>query len=148
MSFFNSNYSAQCRGSKIGAENRQIAPLCQQTFCFQKFVDNVQQCFDLSPQVNFPSHYLNSNWKWWDWIHAIFLNLLYFIWFVNTKKYTDTISNFCLPFFLDIRSRLRSGSFWPPPPILNWPKSPHQLGLKTSIYLSLHKKLPIYWQAM
>ena len=32
---------------------------CQQTFCFQKFVDNTQQYFTLTPQANFPAQNLN-----------------------------------------------------------------------------------------
>ena len=28
-------------------------------FCFQKFVDNPQQCFAFTPQGNFPAHNLN-----------------------------------------------------------------------------------------
>ena len=52
----------------------------QQTFCFQKFVDNAQQCFAFTPQANFPAHNLNFHWRWrwWDRIQAIFLNLFYF----------------------------------------------------------------------
>ena len=49
-------------------------------FCFQKFVENVQQCFALLPQVNFPTNTLNFHWRWrWrDQIQAILLNLFYF----------------------------------------------------------------------
>jgi hypothetical protein len=36
-----------------------IAWWCQQTFCFQKFVINAQQCFAFTPQANFPTHELN-----------------------------------------------------------------------------------------
>ena len=32
---------------------------CEQTYCFQKFVDNPQQCFAFMPQANFPAHNLN-----------------------------------------------------------------------------------------
>ena len=32
---------------------QNIAGWCQQTFCFQKFVDNSQQCFDFTPQAKF-----------------------------------------------------------------------------------------------
>ena len=28
-----------------------MAGRCQQTFCFQKFVDNAQQCFAFTPQA-------------------------------------------------------------------------------------------------
>ena len=47
---------------------------CQQSFCFQKFVDNAQQFFALLPQVNFPAHNLNFRWwwRWWDQIKATF----------------------------------------------------------------------------
>ena len=49
-------------------------------FWKQKFVDITQQCFALSPQVNFPGDNLNFHWRqrWWDQIQAIFLNLFYF----------------------------------------------------------------------
>ena len=42
--------------------------------CFQKFVDNTQQCFAFMPQVNFPAHNLNFHWRWrwWDLIQATF----------------------------------------------------------------------------
>ena len=41
-------------------------------FSFQKFVDNAQQRFAITPQANFPAHNLNFHWKWrcWDWIQA------------------------------------------------------------------------------
>ena len=70
----NSNYG---RESFI---RQNIAGWCQQTFCFQKFVDNAQQCFAFTPQANFPAHNLNFHWmwRWWDRIQAIFLNLFYF----------------------------------------------------------------------
>ena len=32
----------------------KIAGHCQQSFCFQKFVENAQQCFAFTPQANFP----------------------------------------------------------------------------------------------
>ena len=53
---------------------QNIAPgWCQQTFCFQKFVDNVQQCFAFTPQANFLAHdYFDWSWKWWDGIQATF----------------------------------------------------------------------------
>ena len=53
---------------------------CQQTFCFQKFVDNIQQCFAFAPQANFPDQNLHFHWRWrwWDWIQDIFLDLFYF----------------------------------------------------------------------
>ena len=56
-----------------------IAWWCQQTFCFQKFVDNNQQCFASIFQTNFPVRNLNFHWRWrwWDWIQATFLNLFY-----------------------------------------------------------------------
>ena len=34
---------------------RNIVGWCQQTFCFQKFLDNSQQCFAFTPQTNFPA---------------------------------------------------------------------------------------------
>ena len=53
---------------------QNIAGWCQQTFCFQKFVNNAQQCFAFTPQANFPAHDLNFHWRWmwWDWIQATF----------------------------------------------------------------------------
>ena len=46
----------------------------------KKFVDIIQQCFALLPQVNFPANNLNFHWRWrwWDWIKTILLNLFYF----------------------------------------------------------------------
>ena len=38
---------------------QNIARCCQQIFCFQKFVDNAQQCFAFTPQAIFPAHNLN-----------------------------------------------------------------------------------------
>ena len=42
-----------------------------------------KKCFALTPQANFHDHNLNFHrrWRWWDRIKAIFLNLLYFIYF-------------------------------------------------------------------
>ena len=37
---------------------QNITGHCQQTFCFQKFDDNAQQCFAFTPQANFPAHNL------------------------------------------------------------------------------------------
>ena len=44
------------------------------TFCFQKFVDNAQQCFAFTPHAIFPAHNLNFHWRWrwWDRIQATF----------------------------------------------------------------------------
>ena len=44
----------------------------------------------LLPQVNFPAHNLNFHWRWrwWDRIHAIFLNLFYFTY--NNWKFIIT----------------------------------------------------------
>ena len=64
---------------------QNIVGRCQQTFENKKFVDITQQCFALLPQVNFPANNLNFNWRWRDWIQAIFLNLFYFIW-VNCSQ--------------------------------------------------------------
>ena len=44
-------------------------------FVFKSF----WQCFAFSTQVNFPTNNLNFQWRWLDWIQAIFLNLFYFI---------------------------------------------------------------------
>ena len=46
----------------------------------KKFVDKAQQCFAFTPQANFYAHIwiFYWRWRWWDWIQAIFLNLLYF----------------------------------------------------------------------
>ena len=32
--------------------------ICQQTFCFQRFVDNAQKCFAFTPQANFARNHL------------------------------------------------------------------------------------------
>jgi hypothetical protein len=48
--------------------------------CFQKFVDNAQQCFAFTPQANFPVHNLNFHWRWrwWDQnlLKSFLLNLV------------------------------------------------------------------------
>ena len=41
--------------------DKNIAGHCQQTFYFQKFVDNIQQGFACTPQANFLAHNLNFN---------------------------------------------------------------------------------------
>ena len=56
----NSNY---WRESLLDVIRQNIAGWLQQTFCFQKFVDNAQPCFAFTTQVNFPSHNLNFHWK-------------------------------------------------------------------------------------
>ena len=38
---------------------QNIAGWCQQTSCFHKFVENIQQCFALTPEAIFPAHNLN-----------------------------------------------------------------------------------------
>ena len=43
----------------LEAIRQNIAGWCQQTFCFQKFDDNTQQCFGFTAQANFPAHNLN-----------------------------------------------------------------------------------------
>ena len=43
---------------------QNIAGHCQQTFYFQKFVDNTQQCFAFTHQANSPAHNLNFHWRW------------------------------------------------------------------------------------
>ena len=55
--------------------------IVKKTFENKTFVGIIQQCFALLPQVNFPANNLNFHWRWrwWDRIHAIFLNLFYFI---------------------------------------------------------------------
>ena len=47
----------QIMGMKVYLRN--IAGHCQQTFESKKFVDIPQQCFALSPQVNFSTNNLN-----------------------------------------------------------------------------------------
>ena len=69
--------------------------VCQQTFCFQKFVDNTHQCFAFTLQ-NFPAHNLNFNWRWWDQIQATFKNLLYFKKTAKSLKKSPTFTfKFC-----------------------------------------------------
>ena len=50
------------------------SPSAKQTFFFQKFVDNSQQCFAFPPQANFPAYNLNFYWmwRWCDRIQATF----------------------------------------------------------------------------
>ena len=63
----------QIMGEKFAWGIKQnIAGHCQQTFCFQKFVDIAQRCFAFKPQTNFPAHYLNFYWRWRDQIQATF----------------------------------------------------------------------------
>ena len=52
----------------------------KKTFCFQKFVDNTQQCFAFTTQLNFAANNLDFHWRWrwWNQIQATFLNLFYF----------------------------------------------------------------------
>ena len=52
----NSNYG---RESLLEVIRQNIAGWCQQTSCFHKFVDNIQQCFALTPEAIFPAHNLN-----------------------------------------------------------------------------------------
>ena len=49
---------------------QNIVRWCQQTFCFQKFVDNTQQYFAFTSEANFPAHNLNFHWRWWYRIQA------------------------------------------------------------------------------
>ena len=62
------------RKSLLEVIRQNIAGCCQQTFCYQKFVDNAQQCFAFTPQANFPAYDLNFYWKWrwWDQIQVTF----------------------------------------------------------------------------
>ena len=83
-----------------------IAGWCQQTFCFQKFVDNAQQCFAFTPQTNFPARNLNFcwRWRWWDHIQATFWNIFYsiscfvFLGYGNIAPVTTAGRVFCLLF--------------------------------------------------
>ena len=72
--------SVKIMGGKVylRCKGKTFLGWCQQTFWFQKFVDNAQQCFALLFQVKFPANNLNFSWRWRDWIQAIFLNLFYF----------------------------------------------------------------------
>ena len=60
--------------SLLEVMRQNIAGWCQQTFCFQKFVDYAQHCFAFTPQANFLAHNLNFHWRWrwWDQIQATF----------------------------------------------------------------------------
>ena len=42
---------------------QNIAGWCQNPFCFQKFVENAQQCFAFKPQENFSAHNVNFQWS-------------------------------------------------------------------------------------
>ena len=74
---------------------QNIAGWRQQTFCFQKFVNNAQQCFAFTPQANFPTHNLNFHWRWrWcEQIQAIFLYLFYFIEGFKLQLKSNTIGS-------------------------------------------------------
>ena len=48
----------QIMAGKVCLKSKGRTLLCQQTFCFQNFVDNAQQCFAFTPQANFPAHNL------------------------------------------------------------------------------------------
>ena len=76
------------RESLLEVLRQKIAGWCQQSFCFQKFVDKAQQCFAFTTQANFPMHNLNFHWswRWWDQIQATFKNLFYFMARVISKK--------------------------------------------------------------
>ena len=50
---FISNYGQE---SLLEVIRQNIAGWCLQSFCFQKFVDNVQHCFAFTPQANFTAH--------------------------------------------------------------------------------------------
>ena len=67
----NSNYWQE---SLIEVIRQNIAGGWNQTSCFQKFVDNAQQCFAFIPQWNFPTHNLNFHWRW-RWRDQIFSTL-------------------------------------------------------------------------
>ena len=64
-------------------------------------MDITQQCFALLPQVNFPSHNLNSHWRWrwWDRIQAIFLNLSYFNKSMIAKRVLHITDHICSLFY-------------------------------------------------
>ena len=40
-------------------KGKTLLGVVNKLFCFQKFVDNTQQCFAFTPQANFPAHNLN-----------------------------------------------------------------------------------------
>ena len=76
-----SENSNHWRESLLQLIRQNIAGWCQQIFCFQKFVDNAQQCFAFTPEANFPAHDLNFHWRWWDRIYL----LKYFLLYCKTK---------------------------------------------------------------
>ena len=65
----------QIIGGKYGVIRQNIAGWCLHNICFQKLVDNAQQCFAFTPQANFLAHNLNfhSRLRWWDQIQACYL---------------------------------------------------------------------------
>ena len=67
----NSNYSL------LEVIRQNIAGWCQQTFCFQRFVDNAQQCFAFTSRATFPAHNLNFRWKWLNPCYLYFVNQNY-----------------------------------------------------------------------
>jgi hypothetical protein len=54
------------RKQKVALKSDQLSKpiFISWTFCFQKFVDNAQQCFTFTPQTNFPAHNLNFHLRW------------------------------------------------------------------------------------
>ena len=103
---------------------QNIAEWWQQTFCFQKFVDNAQQCFAFTPQANSPGHNLNFQVKgdeidsrlpfkifcnlklqaFWLWsvpqaspMASIYLSWMLRLYGLNVKKYLlKYFRNFCV----------------------------------------------------
>ena len=79
---------------KIQSMGGKVCLRCKQTFENKKFVDTIQQCFAILPQVNFPANNLNlRRWRWWDQIQTIFLNLFHFwlIFFIFQNTYLKIV---------------------------------------------------------
>ena len=65
MGFRNTNLLIKQIGKKIQEDTGEklstfylLQSISMATFCFQKFVDNAQQCFAFITQANFPAHNL------------------------------------------------------------------------------------------
>ena len=79
----NSNY---WRGSLLELIRQIIAGWCQQTFCFQKIVDNTQQCFDFT----FTLPYIIWIFSEGDWIESRLPSKIFStLWIRIFRKTTD-----------------------------------------------------------
>ena len=77
---------------------------CQQILCFQKFVDNTQQCFAFTPRANFPAHNLNFHWRRrWRGSNPSYLLKSFLLYIHTSEVLIFIINNHNNPFFLQVR---------------------------------------------